>query len=156
MMNFNHTLFFTTYNELLKDKTFKEVFYEVFIPFLEEIGYLWQTDTISPAHEHFVSYLIKQKVLSETEKVQAIPSTKNDRTYVLFLPLNEIHELGLMYLNYELLDNGYKTIYLGESVPTECLKDLKASFDNLTFISYLNDKDTEGNSTDYIDNIGVN
>ena len=156
MMNFNHTLFFTTYNELLKDKTFREVFYEVFIPFLEEIGYLWQTDTISPAHEHFISYLIKQKVLSETEKVQSIPSTKNDRTYVLFLPLNEIHELGLMYLNYELLENGYNTIYLGESVPTECLNDLKASFDNLTFISYLTVEPSLDNLTDYIEDIEVN
>jgi len=137
MMNFDYMLFFSTYNELLKDKTFKEVFNEVFIPFLEELGYLWQTDTISPAHEHFITYLIKQKLLSITEQVQSKPSIKNDRVYILYLPLNEIHELGLMYLNYELLDRGYHTIFLGESVPIESLIDLKNYFDNITFISYF-------------------
>lgn len=156
MMNFDHTLFFSTYNELLKDKSFKEVFYEVFIPFMEELGYLWQTDTISPAHEHFITYLIKQKLLSETEKVQTIPSTKKERIYILYLPLNEIHELGLMYLNYELLENGYNTIYLGESVPLESLYDLKASFDNITFISYLTVEPTLDNLPEYIENIENN
>ena len=137
LMNFDHTLFFNTYDELLKNKTFKEVFNEVFIPLMEELGYLWQTDTISPAHEHFITYLIKQKLLSITEQIQSKPATKTERVYVLYLPLNEIHELGLMYLNYEFLDSGYHTIYLGESVPIESLVDLKNYFEKITFVSYL-------------------
>ena len=51
--------------------------------------------------------------------------------------MNEIHELGLMYLNYEILLHGYKTIYLGESMPIENLKDLKKHFDSIVFVSYL-------------------
>lgn len=70
MMNFDQTLFFSTYNDLLNEKTFREIFFEVFIPLIEEIGILWQNNTISPAHEHFISYLIKQKVLINTEKLQ--------------------------------------------------------------------------------------
>ena len=31
---------------------------------------LWQTDTISPAHEHFITALIKQKILINIEKLQ--------------------------------------------------------------------------------------
>ena len=137
MMNFDQTLFFNTYNSLLSEKSFREVFYEVFIPLMEEIGLLWQTDTISPAHEHFISYLIKQKLLINTEKVQVLEPTKTDKVFVLYLPMNEIHELGLMYLNYEIILNGYKTIYLGESVPTESLKDLLKYFDNTTFVTYM-------------------
>ena len=112
MMNFDQTLFFKTYNELLSEKSFREIFYEVFIPLIQEIGLLWQTDTITPAHEHFISYLIKQKVLINTEELQIKEPTKNDKVFVLYLPLNEIHELGLMYLNYEILLKGYQTIYL--------------------------------------------
>lgn len=153
MMNFDHTLFFSTYNELLKDKSFKEVFYEVFIPLMEELGYLWQTNTISPSHEHFITYLIKQKLLSLTEKVQAKEPTKNERVYVLYLPLNEIHELGLMYLNYELLDSGYKTIYLGESVPIESLIDIKNYFDKITFVGYLTVEPTVEHLPNYIERI---
>jgi MerR family transcriptional regulator, light-induced transcriptional regulator len=153
MMNFDHTMFFNTYNDLLKDKTFREVFNDVFIPLMEELGYLWQTDTISPAHEHFITYLIKQKLLSLTEQIQSRAATKTDRVYVLYLPLNEIHELGLMYLNYEFLENGYHTIYLGESVPLESLVDIKNYFDNITFVSYLTVEPTVENLPAYIQKI---
>ena len=55
MMNFDQALFFNTYNELLDSKSFKEIFYDVIIPMMNEIGFLWQTDTITPAHEHFIN-----------------------------------------------------------------------------------------------------
>ena len=137
MMNFDQTLFINTYDNLLSQRSFKEIFYDVFMPLMSEIGLLWQSDTISPAHEHFITYLIKQKLLINTEKLQYTEPIKNERIFVLFLPVNEIHELGLMYLNYEFILNGYKTIYLGESVPTNSLIDVLKYFDNLTFVSYL-------------------
>jgi DNA-binding transcriptional MerR regulator len=137
MMNFNQAQFLTVYNALLQEKTFREIFYEYFLPLLTDIGYLWQTTTITPAHEHFISYLIKQKLASNTEKLTLPETYKNDRTYVLFLPLNEIHELGLMFLHYELMLNGYRSVFLGESVPLSCLDDMKKYFDNITFITYL-------------------
>ena len=136
MINFDQSLFFRTYDQLLSEKTFKEVFYDVFMPLMNEVGFLWQTDTITPAHEHFLSYLIKLKLLTNTEKLLLNEPTHTDKVFVLFLPMNEIHELGLMYLNYELILKGYKTIYLGESIPTENLKDLKKYFDNITYICY--------------------
>ncbi|SEF81149.1 MerR family transcriptional regulator [Flavobacterium urumqiense] len=137
MMNFDQELFFNTYNWLIAEKSFKEIFHQVFIPLMNELGLLWQSDTITPAHEHFVSYLIKQKLLVNTEKLQVLKQTKFDKVFVLSLPMNEIHELGLMYLNYEILLNGYKTIYLGESMPIENLKDLKKHFDSIVFVSYM-------------------
>lgn len=150
MMNFDQSLFFKTYNQLLSEKSFREVFYTVFIPLMEEIGFLWQTDTISPAHEHFISYLIKQKLLINTEKVQILEPTRTDKVFVLFLPLNEVHELGLMYLNYEILLKGYQTIYLGESIPTESLLDLKNSFEKITFVSYLTVEPNQEEIDNYI------
>jgi DNA-binding transcriptional MerR regulator len=137
MINFDHSLFFNTYNNLLAEKSFREVFYEVFIPLMSEIGMLWQTDTISPAHEHFISYLIKQKLLVNTEKIQVLEPTKSDKVFVLYLPSNEIHELGLMYLNYEVILSGYKSVYLGESVPIDSLKDIKKYFNNVVYICYM-------------------
>nr|WP_314835424.1 MerR family transcriptional regulator [uncultured Flavobacterium sp.] len=137
MMNFDQELFFTTYNWLIAEKSFKEIFHQVFIPLMNELGLLWQSDTITPAHEHFISYLIKQKLLVNTEKLQVLKQTKKDKVFVLSLPMNEIHELGLMYLHYEILLNGYKSIYLGESMPIENLKDLKRHYDAIVFVSYL-------------------
>ncbi|MBP6557069.1 MAG: MerR family transcriptional regulator [Flavobacterium sp.] len=153
MMNFDHSLFFSTYNKLLSEKSFREIFYEVFIPLIYEIGLLWQTDTITPAHEHFISYLIKQKILINTEKVQIQTPTRSDRIFVLYLPMNEIHELGLMYLNYEILSQGYKTVYLGESVPTESLKDMKNYFDNITYVCYMTVEPNKSEVNNYIQSL---
>lgn len=137
MMNFDQELFFNTYNWLIAEKSFKEIFHQVFIPLMNELGLLWQSDTITPAHEHFISYLIKQKLLVNTEKLQVLKPTRTDKVFVLSLPMNEIHELGLMYLNYEILLQGFKTIFLGESMPIDNLKVLKKHFDSIVYVSYL-------------------
>jgi DNA-binding transcriptional MerR regulator len=155
MINFDQALFFNTYNSLLSEKSFREVFFEIIIPLMNEIGLLWQSNTISPAQEHFISYLIKQKLLINTEKVQILEPIRNDKVFVLYLPENEIHELGLMYLNYEILLNGYKTIYLGESVPIESLKYMKNYFDNIVYISYLTVHPTKDAINDYVKQIST-
>jgi len=136
MMNFDQTLFLNTYHELLSEKSFSVVFNEVFIPLLNEIGLLWQIGTITPAHEHFITYLIRQKLLSNIEALQLLEPTNNDKVFVLYLPYNEIHELALIYLNFEILSKGYKSIYLGQSIPIENLKDFSAYFDKTVFVTY--------------------
>ena len=153
MMNFDQTLFIETYDLLLKEKSFRDVFYTVFIPLIEELGYLWQTNTISPAHEHFITFLIKQKILTNTEKLQYTNTSRDDKTFVLFLPPNEIHELGLMYLNYEIIAKGFKSIYLGESVPTDSLKAIVDTFDNITFVSYITVEPTQEEINPYVENL---
>ena len=137
MMNFDQQLFLNTYNWLAEEKSFREIFHQVFLPLLDEIGLLWQTDTISPANEHFISYLIRQKIILNSEKLQFSQPTKQDKVFVLSLPVNEIHELGLMYLHYEILLQGYKSIYLGESMPIHNLKDLKKHFSSIVYVSCL-------------------
>ena len=155
MINFDQALFFNTYNNLLSEKSFREVFYEVVIPLMNEIGLLWQSGTITPAQEHFISFLFKQKLLINTEKIQILEPTKTDKIFVLYLPENEIHELGLMYLNYEILLNGYKSIYLGESVPLDSLKDMKKYFDSIVYISYITVEPTKDNINDYVNEIST-
>jgi DNA-binding transcriptional MerR regulator len=137
MMNFDQELFFNTYNWLREEKSFKEIFHQVFIPLMEEIGLLWQTDTINPAHEHFISCLIIKKILVNIEKIENNKPLNTDKVFVLSLPLHEIHELGLMYLHYEIALKGYKVIYLGENLPIENLKDLKKHFNSIVFLSYF-------------------
>jgi len=137
MMHFDQALFIDTYDRLLAEKTFPEIFYEVILPLMEEIGLLWQTNTVTPAQEHFISNLVRQKILINTEKLQTAAPTRFDRTFVLYLPEGEIHEIGLMFLNYEMLRHGYKAIYLGSNVPLSCLADVKKYFDDVTYVSYF-------------------
>ncbi|PXY39538.1 MerR family transcriptional regulator [Flavobacterium cheongpyeongense] len=137
MMNFDQEIFFNTFDWLISEKSFQEVFKEHFLPLLKELGLLWQSQTISPANEHFMSHLIKQKILIYTEGLQKLKPVKTDKVFVLSLPLNEIHQIGLLYLQYEILLQGYKTIYLGESMPIENLQDLTQHFNKITFVTFM-------------------
>ncbi|NNK20608.1 MAG: MerR family transcriptional regulator [Flavobacteriaceae bacterium] len=151
MINFDLPLFQKTYNSLVAERSFREIFWEVFIPLLNELGLLWQTDTISPSHEHFITNLIKQKIYTSTEKIQAVEPSREDKVFVLFLPENEIHEIGLLFVNYELLLRGYKTIYLGQTMPLESLTDLQKYYNNLHFLSYFTVIPTKDGLDQYID-----
>ncbi len=150
MINFDQALFLNTYNSLLSEKSFRDVFFEVVIPLMQEIGLLWQAGTISPAQEHFITFLIKQKLFLNIEKLQILGPTRTDKVFVLYLPENEIHELGLMYLNYEMLSKGYKTIYLGESVPVDSLIVMNDYFDDIVYVSYLTVEPTRDSINDYV------
>ena len=152
MFQFDKTLFNNIYSRLLLKKTFKEIFKEIFIPFLEHVGLLWQTETILPAHEHFVSNLISQKVQVNTEELK-YTTIISDTTYVLFLPENEIHELGLLYLNYELVLRGYKTIYLGQSLPIDNLNYFFGIGKNVCFITSMTIKPYHDKITDYFNEL---
>jgi len=143
MFHFDQVLFYKTYMNLLERYTFREIFYDIFIPLLNEMGLLWQTNTISPAHEHFISAHIKQKILLNIEKLQSLEPKPATRTFVLFLPENEIHDIGLLFVNYELRSRGYHTIFLGESIPMESLSDVLEFFNEITFISYFTVKPIE-------------
>jgi DNA-binding transcriptional MerR regulator len=153
MINFDQAQFLKTYDDLLSEKSFREVFFEVFIPLITEVGLLWQSDTITPAHEHFISSLIQQKILVNTEKAQSLEPKMKDTVFVLYLPMNEIHELGLMYLNYEIVSHGYKSIYLGESVPLQNLHILNKYFDNITYLSYFTVEPNKEDLNQYVKEI---
>ncbi|AVR43926.1 MerR family transcriptional regulator [Christiangramia fulva] len=138
MMNFDDQLFEDTYNKLREKKSFRTVFHDVFLPLLHEIGVLWQTDTIKPIHEHYITELIKQKIYLNIAELKFQKTHKKDEDlYVLFLPHNEIHDIGILYLNYELLAAGKKTVYLGPSLPLDNVLYLTDIYDHLVFLCYL-------------------
>lgn len=137
MVNFDEALFITTYNSLLAKIRFRQIFYEIFLPLLSEIGLLWQTDTINPVHEHFFVGLIKQKLYLNIAQLGEKNEYEDNDLYVLFLPENEIHDLGILFLHYELNFHNKKTIYLGPSMPIADMKYLLEIHPNPRFISYL-------------------
>lgn len=137
MLNFDENLFNVTYNNLIAQSSLRVVFKNIFLPFLNDIGLLWQVNSITPAHEHFIVNLIKQKIFINIERLQLASPTNLGRVFVLYLPMNEIHELGLLYLHFELLLHGYQSIYLGQSVPVSNLNDVQKVYDSICFVSYL-------------------
>jgi DNA-binding transcriptional MerR regulator len=95
---------------------FEETILRIVYPFFEKIGILWQTGAINPAQEHFISHLVRQKLIVGIDSV--IPANNPDpKHFLLFLPEGELHELGLLFYNYMLQKKGHKVTYLGQWVP---------------------------------------
>ena len=150
MINFDQRLFTKTFNDLLEQFSFSEVFKNVFVPLMNELGVLWQTNSISPSHEHFITSLVKQKIHAMCEDLQQKSTRRTDRRFVLFLPDNEIHELGLLYLQYEVLNNGFQCVFLGQSVQIESLNNLVDIGEPITFITYFTIEPTQDKIKAYL------
>ena len=81
---------------------------------------------------------------------EIIAEEKTDKVFVLYLPDNEVHELGLMIINYQIIASGHKTIFLGQSVPLESLKDILNFYDDITFLSNFTVMPDKEHIADYI------
>lgn len=154
MMTFDVDKFNAIYTQLISSKSFREIFQDIFLPFLDMVGILWQTDTITPAHEHFISQLIENKLQTQIDKLQ-IHQQNSDRTFVLFLPDGEIHSLGILYIQYELLLKGFRTIFLGHSIPLSDLEKIKEFFQPITFITQFIIAPSSTELQDYIKDLNV-
>ena len=152
MFELDEQLFNKAYSELETHKSFREIFLSVFIPFLMELGTLWTTSAIRPSHESFISELLKRKILLHIEKESKTVKNQKTPLFVLFLAYKEIHELGILYTNYEILKAGYRTIYLGVNTPLSSLEGLLETTTEIIYVSYLTMKPEEKNINEYIDN----
>jgi DNA-binding transcriptional MerR regulator len=95
---------------------FEQTVLKVLYPFFKKVGILWQTGSVNPAQEHFISNLVRQKLIVAIDSQGLMERTERKR-FLLFLPEGELHELGLLFYNYLIQKAGHKVIYLGQSVP---------------------------------------
>ena len=119
MIDMEEELFEKILNNLILRFGFEKTITEIIYPFLEKIGILWQTQNITPAHEHFISNLIRQKIIVAIDGLPIPPKTS--KKILLFLPEGEMHELGLLFYHFLIRKSGYRTYYLGQNVPHEDL-----------------------------------
>jgi methanogenic corrinoid protein MtbC1 len=95
---------------------FEETVLHLIYPFFEKIGILWQTGVVNPAQEHFVSNLIRQKLIVAIDKL--VENEKPDaQRFIMYLPEGELHEISLLFYYYLAKKKGQKVVYLGQSVP---------------------------------------
>ena len=136
--SFDENLFNKTYAESISEFDIINTFTKVIYPLLDKIGILWSVDSVSPAHEHFLSNLIKQKLYVEIDKLPSIEASKE--TWLLFLPENEFHEIGLLLSRYIILKFGIKVIYLSSDLPfktiSNAVRDVQPTHLLLFFIHY--------------------
>ena len=70
----------------------------------------------------FLSEQIKQKISVSIN--DDITKNQSGKTWLLFLPENEFHEIGLLFTKFLLVQNGNNVVYLGSNVPYGTLIDV--------------------------------
>ncbi|MCK4881094.1 MAG: MerR family transcriptional regulator [Bacteroidales bacterium] len=95
---------------------FKSTVTDVLYPFLEKVGILWQSGDVYPVQEHFVSFLIRQKIIAATDRISNT-FNPNGKKFLLLLPEGEWHEIALLFAQYLIKEANHEVIYLGQSVP---------------------------------------
>ena len=101
---------------------FERTMSEVIYPFLERLGVLWLTGSITPVQVNFVSCLIRQKAIVAIDQ-EPIISDPNAPKFILFLPERETQELSLLFIQFLMRSRGQKVIYIGQHITINDLID---------------------------------
>ena len=137
-LNFDSNQFNLTYDQGVEELGILEFYKSVLLVAFSKIGIFWLTNRIAPSQEHFLSELVKQKIGAAADAVSK--NSINGQSWLLFLPENEFHEIGLLFAKFLLIKNGFEVVYLGANVPYGSLLELadKKRIDNVLFFSVSN------------------
>ncbi len=127
---------------------------DIVFPFLQKVGILWQTNSINPAQEHFISNLIRQKLIVAIDGANQ-KVAPNAQKVLLYLPDQELHEISLLFANYTLKSKGLKTIYLGQSVPHNNLNSVYLLHNPTYIVSVLTCPLPDQTIKDYVDQLSA-
>lgn len=121
MIDFDDVRFEQTISESVSLHGFEMTMLNIVIPFLQKVGMMWLSGESSIVQEHFISNLIRKKLLVAVDSLAPVRDQSAD-SYLLFLPEGELHETGLLFSKYILKARGKKVTYLGQTVPREDVK----------------------------------
>lgn len=114
---------------------FETTMLQVIIPFLEKVGIMWATDEINVAQEHFITNLIRRKLIVAIDA--QIPDQDLKKKFILFLPEGELHEIGLLFAKYIIKSTGFRILYLGQTVPLEDVLKVQSTYNADYLLTYF-------------------
>jgi methanogenic corrinoid protein MtbC1 len=154
MIDLDETLFHQAFYKAVARLGFEDTINHIIFPFFNRIGIMWQIDSINPAQEHFISNMVRQKLIAAidnaTTKINA-----GAKKVLLFLPESELHELGMLFLNYLLKNKGYRTIYLGQAVPLTDLPRILEISDPDVLVLNVSNSMSMGDITSFINKLRI-
>ncbi|MEO8822046.1 MAG: MerR family transcriptional regulator [Ginsengibacter sp.] len=150
-MNYNEVDFDKIFSHCLIKYGMKMAYTDIIYPVLNRVGIMWTTDQIHPGAEHFISNIIRQKLFTVIDSLPA-PKMTSD-SWLLFLPENEFHEIGLLFSHFMIRQSGRKSVYLGSNVPLESVKEVVKVCSPENLLLFLTHKDTKEAMQDYINEL---
>ena len=116
MVDFNEKAVNDILIRSMMNRGMEETMASIVLPFLKRIGIMWQTGTADVGSEHFITNIFRHKLIASIDTLS--PVLKQERKkIILFLPENELHEIGLLFYNYVIKKMGHESLYLGQSTP---------------------------------------
>lgn len=152
MLNYDEELFYSVTNSYIEETGIEEMFIFLILPFMNQVGLLWLTSAICPAQEHFISNLIRQRLFGFVDGLSGQAPTK-EGLLVMYLPQGEIHDISLLTMHYMAKRRGYRSIFLGQSVPFDDLIEVAKKFPKLKFVSYSTTTPSTKQAAQYLDRI---
>lgn len=141
MLDFKELAFNCLFEEIVFKYGVQQSVTEIVYPFLHHTGLLWSINETMPVEEHFASTIIKKKLFALIDGLPAPDS--NAKTFLLFLPADEWHELGLLFAEYMIRYNRCNVISLGQNVPLADLKYVIQKTKPDFLLTFLTSEDNE-------------
>lgn len=149
MIEIDENMFEKIINKNVASLGIEKTLLNIVYPFLTKVGVMWQTGTINPSQEHFISNLIRQKLIVSIDG-QKKPALANAKTFLLFLPEGELHELNLLFTHYIIKQRAHISIYLGQWLPFEDLVEIYKNIKPDFLITSINSNSNHGDVAKYV------
>jgi MerR family transcriptional regulator, light-induced transcriptional regulator len=139
------------FSNCIADYTVESAYRHVIYPLLVRLGLMWGKDSVCPSQEHFLSNIIRQKLFSAIDSLPVNPTPKS--SWLLFLPEDEDHDIGLLLASYMLRSAGHKVIYLGAKVPLSAVENIISKVDVDYALLFMTRARPATDAAGYIENL---
>jgi len=111
LLELNEFKFNKIVESYITQRGFETTMLEIIYPLLDKLGLMWLTGSINGAHERFIRAYIRQKTIAAIDKLETSP--QEQLSFLIFLPVNEDHELSILFSQYLIKRRGFGIINLG-------------------------------------------
>jgi methanogenic corrinoid protein MtbC1 len=108
-------------DEVKKGYSVLDLYYNFFKPVMYHVGDLWEKGRLSIPMEHHITYVIDKLLILLSDYIKCDPL--NGKKAIFIAPGSENHLLGLKIVKETFRQGGWKTFYIGKSVPWAGLVD---------------------------------
>lgn len=124
---------------------------KIVFPVISQLAILIDTNSVHSAIKSFTKNLIRKQLHF---LIKSTPySVDNNRTWLLFLPENEFHDIELLYAHLLLKLDGEKSIYLGDNQTKESINECLNTINITHVFTYINDDYDKDKMKDYLSTI---
>lgn len=144
-MAYNQEQFEELFEQCVSKYGISQTYKIIIHPMLVRVGLMWSANSIPSVQEHFISNILRQKLLRSIDSLP--PARPQSAKWLLFLPEDEFHEIGLLFAAFIIRESGNKVVYLGSSVSPEAViaavRDIKPQFLLLFLVHYNQVEDVQ-------------